>query len=167
MTKFTKHIDGLVQDCSISSALAMEILQFCTKASIKQLSLKPSAYWCQITSRCNFNSQIRDNQILVLYDRLLQTLWKLLGLLPHALRTDLVVIKFNSLFRTAEDPGSLILLISNTIIHKSFTSPTHILSFISQCPRTGKFCGICCCDLKWVGSTSVVISSELAALIKC
>ena len=28
------HIDVLVQDCSISSALAMEILQFCTKPSI-------------------------------------------------------------------------------------------------------------------------------------
>ena len=27
------HIDGLVQDCSISSALAMEILQSCTKPS--------------------------------------------------------------------------------------------------------------------------------------
>ena len=25
------HIDGLVQDCSISKALAMEILQFCTQ----------------------------------------------------------------------------------------------------------------------------------------
>ena len=25
------YIDGLVQDCSISSALAMEILQYCTK----------------------------------------------------------------------------------------------------------------------------------------
>ena len=28
------HIDGLVQDCSISSVLAMEILQSCTKPSI-------------------------------------------------------------------------------------------------------------------------------------
>ena len=28
------HIDGLVQDCSISSALAKEILQSCTKPSI-------------------------------------------------------------------------------------------------------------------------------------
>ena len=28
------HIDGLVQDCSISSALAMEILQSCIKPSI-------------------------------------------------------------------------------------------------------------------------------------
>ena len=28
------HIDGLVQDCSISSALAMEIQQSCTKPSI-------------------------------------------------------------------------------------------------------------------------------------
>ena len=28
------YIDGLVQDCSISSALAMEILQFCAKPLI-------------------------------------------------------------------------------------------------------------------------------------
>ena len=28
------YIDALVQDCSISSALAMEILQSCTKPSI-------------------------------------------------------------------------------------------------------------------------------------
>ena len=28
------HIDGLVQDCSISTALAMEIMQSCTKPSI-------------------------------------------------------------------------------------------------------------------------------------
>ena len=28
------YIDGLMQDCSISSALAMEILQSCTKPSI-------------------------------------------------------------------------------------------------------------------------------------
>ena len=28
----TPHVDGLVQDCSISSALALEILQSCTKS---------------------------------------------------------------------------------------------------------------------------------------
>ena len=28
------YVDGFVQDCSISSVLAMEILQFCTKPSI-------------------------------------------------------------------------------------------------------------------------------------
>ena len=33
-SKGQKYIDGLVQDCSISSALAMEILQYCTKLSI-------------------------------------------------------------------------------------------------------------------------------------
>ena len=31
----TFYINGLVQDCSIFSALAMEILQFCTKPSIE------------------------------------------------------------------------------------------------------------------------------------
>ena len=35
------HIDSLVQDCSISSALAMEILQSCTK---------PSILWCDYVS---------------------------------------------------------------------------------------------------------------------
>ena len=32
------HINGLVQDCSISSALAVEILQSCTKPSIETTS---------------------------------------------------------------------------------------------------------------------------------
>ena len=35
MPQFTHaYINGLVQDCSISSALAMELLQSCTKPSI-------------------------------------------------------------------------------------------------------------------------------------
>ena len=33
------YIDGLVQDCSISSALAMDILQSCTKPSIYRLCI--------------------------------------------------------------------------------------------------------------------------------
>ena len=32
-------IDGLVQDCSNSSALAMELLQFCTKPSKYELEI--------------------------------------------------------------------------------------------------------------------------------
>ena len=32
--EFAAHIDGLVQDCSNSSALATELLQSCTKPSI-------------------------------------------------------------------------------------------------------------------------------------
>ena len=35
------YINGLVQDCSISSALAMEILQSCTKPSISLQSFRP------------------------------------------------------------------------------------------------------------------------------
>ena len=35
---FFKYIDGLVQDCSNSTALAMELLQFCTEPSIYALS---------------------------------------------------------------------------------------------------------------------------------
>ena len=33
------YIDGLVQDCSNSSALAMELLQSCTKSSIYLISI--------------------------------------------------------------------------------------------------------------------------------
>ena len=37
-----KYIDGLVQDCSNSSALAMELLQSCTKSSVSLFWLKYS-----------------------------------------------------------------------------------------------------------------------------
>ena len=37
------YIDGLVQDCSNSSALAMEFLQSCTKLSIS------NNFWCVLT----------------------------------------------------------------------------------------------------------------------
>ena len=40
------HIDGLVQDCIISSALAMEILQSCTKPSIYCALLEPDNHNC-------------------------------------------------------------------------------------------------------------------------
>ena len=33
-----EHIDGLVQNCSNSSVLAMELLQSCTKPSIKSMT---------------------------------------------------------------------------------------------------------------------------------
>ena len=55
------HIDGLVQDCSISSALAMEILQSCTKPLIYLFqyfdlifnSLKPrGAIWRHSSGLC-------------------------------------------------------------------------------------------------------------------
>ena len=38
-TRFTYHFDGLEQDCSNSSALAMELLQSCAKPSICTFSL--------------------------------------------------------------------------------------------------------------------------------
>ena len=38
------YIDGLVQDCSISIALAMEILQSCSKPSMHKAKLS-SRYW--------------------------------------------------------------------------------------------------------------------------
>ena len=40
----SSHIDGLVQDCSISIAKALEILQFCTKLSILTIKNKPSRW---------------------------------------------------------------------------------------------------------------------------
>ena len=55
------HIDGLVQNCNISSVLAMEILQSCTKPSISnfEVSIVPTdglaplgvvGLWCHINS---------------------------------------------------------------------------------------------------------------------
>ena len=48
----TRNIDGLVQDCSISSALAMEILQSCSEASIQLKiqhgNISASMAWCKI-----------------------------------------------------------------------------------------------------------------------
>ena len=45
------HINGLVQDCSISSAVAMEILQSCTKPSIWAPSnQQPLCWWeCHVS----------------------------------------------------------------------------------------------------------------------
>ena len=42
---FDKYIHGLVQDCSISSVLALEILQSCTKPSIYSTSLEISIWF--------------------------------------------------------------------------------------------------------------------------
>ena len=41
------YIDGLVQDCSISSALAMEILKSCIKPSIYGVNICDSDIRCQ------------------------------------------------------------------------------------------------------------------------
>ena len=38
------HVDGLVQDCSIPSVLAMEILQSCIKPSISTATTKVKEY---------------------------------------------------------------------------------------------------------------------------
>ena len=38
------YIDGLVQDCSNSNALAMELLQSCTKPSMYLLSVSAYAF---------------------------------------------------------------------------------------------------------------------------
>ena len=57
-----EYIDGLVQDCSISSALAMEILQSCTKPSI-----------CRIYQQvCERETQFkyRSNEIMFLFTNL-------------------------------------------------------------------------------------------------
>ena len=48
-TTAIEYIDGLVQDCSISSALAMELLQSCTKPSIFKYSKSTHQ------ARCLFN----------------------------------------------------------------------------------------------------------------
>ena len=45
-----QHLDGLVQDCSNSSALAMELLQSCTKSSILYIFswMEISACWVKL-----------------------------------------------------------------------------------------------------------------------
>ena len=48
--QFTIHIDDLVQDCSISIANVLEILQSCTKPSTFAHSLRPFCY-----SICHLN----------------------------------------------------------------------------------------------------------------
>ena len=45
------HIDGLVQDCSISRALPPEILQFCTKPSIYNLIYNYYAFLNNISGK--------------------------------------------------------------------------------------------------------------------
>ena len=45
------NIEGLVQDCSNSSALAMELLQFCTKPSICRIQ-----FWCHHLNALDFIS---------------------------------------------------------------------------------------------------------------
>ena len=50
-TKENRHnIDGLVQDCSNSSALAMELLQSCTKLSICRIYVDGLAQDCSNSS---------------------------------------------------------------------------------------------------------------------
>ena len=39
------YMDGLVQDCSNSNALAMELLQFCTKPSIYSMTFASMIIW--------------------------------------------------------------------------------------------------------------------------
>ena len=43
---FIQHLDGLVQDCSISNALALEILQSCTNSSNCWVVYSTDALWC-------------------------------------------------------------------------------------------------------------------------
>ena len=54
-----RYVDGLLQDCSISSALAMEILQSCTKPTM--CSHQRDCWWPGIIWRYGISSQ-SDNQ---------------------------------------------------------------------------------------------------------
>ena len=51
-TRRAPHIVGLVQDCSTSIALAMELLQFCTKPSIWVSVISHLHGWKQYSSYC-------------------------------------------------------------------------------------------------------------------
>ena len=54
------YIDGLVHDCSISSALAVEILQYCTKPSIW---LHPNRPACTISGKWRGMSKVNWYEI--------------------------------------------------------------------------------------------------------
>ena len=61
---FTLHIDGLVQDCSISSAVAMEILRSCTKPSTCHRHNLPDylSIWISIEALCGKRWQPASNR---------------------------------------------------------------------------------------------------------
>ena len=52
MILYTQHIDGLVQDCSISSVLAMEILQSATKLDIVEFVFSVGEFQLHACEEC-------------------------------------------------------------------------------------------------------------------
>ena len=70
------HIDGLVQDCSNSSALAMELLQSCTKPSICDKTVNFTVdvvLWTELCPHCIFQT---SSQILFIFIDLIDQLQK-------------------------------------------------------------------------------------------
>ena len=62
-----EYIDGLMQDCSNSSTLAMELLQSCTKPSIWCCINDMYTVYSSITNSCNVLwKQLREQQLLSL-----------------------------------------------------------------------------------------------------
>ena len=65
-----EHRDGLVQDCSISSALVLEILQSCTKPSICKsckhvLSSTDHNTWCEVHVIQEWRSNLTPTALLL------------------------------------------------------------------------------------------------------
>ena len=56
-TLYTSYIDGLVQDCSNSSVLAMELLQSCTKPSMCINGLGHHVYSSAISALSHYLNQ--------------------------------------------------------------------------------------------------------------
>ena len=70
------HIDGLVQDCSNFSALAMELLQSCTKPSICDNTVNFTVdvvLWTELCPHCIFQT---SSQILFIFIDLIDQLQK-------------------------------------------------------------------------------------------
>ena len=70
------HIDGLVQDCSYSSALAVELLQSCSKPSISDNAVNFTVdvvLWTELCPHCIFQT---FSQILFIFIDLIDQLQK-------------------------------------------------------------------------------------------
>ena len=57
------HLDGLVQDCGNSSALAMELKQSCVKPTISYICIRETPglcfnYWCAVCGACKWSGTL-------------------------------------------------------------------------------------------------------------
>ena len=67
MVLSVEHIDGLVQDCSNSSALAMELLQSCTKPSVWNQSVRTIVWRAMIYTNHMIMLKKYTASLLIMY----------------------------------------------------------------------------------------------------